>query len=333
MNVIHAHKPAILRIRHREPPTIPLIFRMRASHIVRNRPQVASLGQIQRPLLVRHHVPPDQQPPILHAVDVLRHLALPAAARPLVHQDQLILIRRHHRHRSAVVGRPTLPLANVQQHRVDALLRARPRIKVVGKNLLVRRRPFVDYHLPPAKVRMPERRSHKQHTARHREIRRNPAPRNHPLQISQRRRKKRRLPRHNQQRSIPQRIRPGVERHRHQFLRFQPVQRLLPRLFEPLAKPLFIRRLVRRQMVPNHHRVWVPPPHRRIGKVDRQPVPRLRNHRLHNASHAARLKYRLILPVVVAIAQSPVRIPRRPAQRPIQQLLPRLRRLHQRRRA
>ncbi len=199
VNVVHAHKPAILRIGHGEPSACALVLGMRAGHVVRNRPQMAGLGQVQRALFLGDHVRPDQQPPILHAVDVLGHLALAAAAGALVHQDQLVLIRRHHGHRRAVVGRPALALAFVQQHGVDALLRARPRIQVVGKNLLVRGLAIVHHHLPPAKVRMPERRRNKQHSAGHLEIRRNLAARNHPLQIRQRRRKKRRLPRHNQQ--------------------------------------------------------------------------------------------------------------------------------------
>ena len=186
VNVVHAHKPPVLRIGNRQSFTRSLIRRMRACHIVRNRPQVASLGQIQRPLLFCHHVPPQQQPSIVHAVNVFRHLALPAAARPLVHQDQLVLIRSHHRHRRAMIRRPSLPLALVQQHRVDSLLRARSRVQVVCKNLLVSLRPVMHHHLPSAKMRMPERRRHKQDSACHLEMRRHLAARNHPLQIGQR---------------------------------------------------------------------------------------------------------------------------------------------------
>ena len=181
VNVIHAHKPAVLGIGHRQPPARSLILRMRAGHVVGNRPQMAGFRQVQRPLFLGHHVAPQQQPPILHAMDVLGHLALAAATGSLVHQDQLVLIWRYHAHRGAVVGYPALALANLQQNRVDALLGARPRIEVVSEDLLVRALPVMHHHLPPAKMRMPERRRHKQHSARDLESRRNPAARNHPL--------------------------------------------------------------------------------------------------------------------------------------------------------
>ncbi len=333
VNMVDTHKPSVLRIGQRQTPICVLVTRMRAGHVVRNRLQMARLGQIEGALFLGDDVPSQQQPPIFHAMDGFGHLALAAAARALVHEDEPVLIRRHHRNRRAVIRRPAFALALVEQHRVDALLRARPGIEVIRKDLLVRLAPIVHHNLPPSEMRMPERRRNEKHSTGDLEVRRHLAARNHALQIRKGRREKRSLPRHNQQTAVPQRVGTRVERHRHNLLRLQPRQRLQPHGRELLAKAIVIRRLVRRQRIANDHSVWIAPAHRRIRKIDRDTVPRLGHHSFHNAPYTRRLKNRLVLPMIVAIAVSPVRIPGRPPQRPVQKLWPRLRRLHQRRRA
>ena len=219
---------------------------------------------------------PDQQTAIFHAVDVLGHLALAAAAGAFVHEDELILIRRDHGHSRAMIGRPALTLADVEQHGVDALLGARAGIEVVSKDLLMRRFAVVHDHLLAAKVGVAERRGNKEYAALDLEIRRNLAARNHALQIGQRRREKCRLPRHNQQRSVVQRVSSCIERHRHKFLRLEPVQGLLPRLASKVSpKRCFIGRLVGGQIVANHHRIRVAAAHCRVREVDGQAIARL----------------------------------------------------------
>ena len=98
-----------------------------------------------------------QETAIFHAMDVFGHLALAAARRALVHQDQLILVRSDDGDRGAVVGRPALVLASIEQHGVDAFLCAWARIEVVGVDLLMRGSAVMHHHLLAAKVGMAER--------------------------------------------------------------------------------------------------------------------------------------------------------------------------------
>ncbi len=147
---------------------------MRAGHVVGDGAQMAGFGQVQRALLVGDHVFAEEQAAIFHAMDVLGHLALAAAAGALVHEDQLVLIGRDDGNGRAMVGRPAFAFADVEEHGVDALLRARARIEVVGEDLLVRGGAVVHDNLAAAKMRMPERRRDKEHAAGDFEIRREP---------------------------------------------------------------------------------------------------------------------------------------------------------------
>jgi len=156
---------------------------------------------------------------------------------------------------------------------------------------------------------------------------------NHALQVAQAGGKERRLSRQNQQRAVAERVGAGIEGHGDQLLRLEPVQRLLAGLVEGLAEALLVGGLIGRQRVADDHRVRIAPAHGRIGEVDGQAIARLGHYRLRDAHPGRRLKDRLILPVVVAVAQLPVGFSRGPSQRPIHKLLASIRRLHQRRRA
>ena len=79
VDVVHAHEPGILGVGHCEPSAGALVFGVGTGHVVGNGPQVAGFGQVERALLVGDDVAPQQQTAILHAVDVLGHLALAAA--------------------------------------------------------------------------------------------------------------------------------------------------------------------------------------------------------------------------------------------------------------
>jgi hypothetical protein len=157
---------------------------------------------------------------------------------------------------------------------------------------------------------MPERRRHKQHPSGHAKVARHLAARNHPLQVRQRAGKEPAIPRADQQRPIAQVGRPSVERHHNQFLLLQPSQRLLPRLVEALAKPVLIRRLVRRQAVANHHGIRIAPPQPQVREVHRNPVARLGHHRLHHAPNPRHIERRLEDTFVLAIRVPPIRRPR-----------------------
>ena len=263
VDVIHAHEPAVLGIGDGEAAAVALILGMRAGHVVGDGPQVAGFGQVQRPRFLGDHVAADQQAAVFHAVDVLGHLALAAAGGAFVHDDDLVLVGRNHGHGGAVVGGPALALANVEQHGIDALFGAGSRIEVVGEDLLVRALAVVNHHLPAGEVGVAEGRRHKQHSTRNLEVRRNLAAGNHALQVGQRGGKERCLAGYDQQGPIAQRVGSRIKRHGNQFLRLEPVQRLLAGLVEGLAEALLIGGLIGGQGIADHHRLRVAAAHGR----------------------------------------------------------------------
>ena len=82
LNVVDAHEPGILSIGDGEAAMLALITGMGACHVVGNGAQMARFGKIQRAFLFGDDVATDQEPTIFHAMDVLCHLALAAAAAP-----------------------------------------------------------------------------------------------------------------------------------------------------------------------------------------------------------------------------------------------------------
>jgi hypothetical protein len=97
-----------------------------------------------------------QQAAVGLAVDVLEHLALAAARRALVHEHDVVVVRRGDADGRAVGGGPALLLAEVQQHAVDALLRGRPRVEVVAEQLVQPVGAVVHDDLPALEVRVAE---------------------------------------------------------------------------------------------------------------------------------------------------------------------------------
>jgi hypothetical protein len=331
MDVIDAHEPRIFGVGDGEPPVGPLVAGMRAGHVVGDGAQMARFGQIQGTFFFGNQVAPDQQASIFHAVDVLRHLAFAAARCALVHEDELVLVGRDHGHRGTVIGGPPLAFADVEEHGIHALLRARPGVEVVSEHFLVRAGAVMHHHLPAAEMGVAEGRRDEEYTAGDREVGRHLAAGNHALHVGQRGGEKRGLPGHDQQRTISQFIATRIEGHGYQFLSLEPVERLLAGLVERLAEAIGIGGFVGRQPVADEHGVWIAAPHRGFREVDGQPVARFGDDGLGDPAQPRRLEHRLILSMVVAIAQGPVGFSGGAAKRPVHQLQARFGSLDQRR--
>jgi hypothetical protein len=209
----------------------------------------------------------------------LQHLALAAAAGPLVQDGHHVIVRRDDLNRRRMGRQPAFLLALVYQHAVRALLGTRPRIQVVGENLVHVGLPVVDHDLLALTMGMAERRREVQDRLGC-EIQEDLLGGKHLLQIGQGAAEKRRVLRAHQQGGIPQFLAAGVQGQHDQILSSQPLQGLVAKLLEGESEPIRKLRLVGRLVVGDHHAIRVPSPHVRLGVIDRQAISTPRHDRL-----------------------------------------------------
>ena len=174
-------------------------------------------------------MPPHEDLAVLLPVDILQHLALPAAGSALVHENDLVFIGGLQDRRGCMVRHPALVLADIQQHGKHALFRGGAGVEVVRENLVQRIAALVHHHLLPLKMGQPE-------GGRHIEDRPGGEPladivdAHKALHIGQGKGKKRRVHRADHQGVVPVVAPAGVERQQDDPLGLEPGHRLGPQL-------------------------------------------------------------------------------------------------------
>lgn len=154
---VHAEEPAVLAVDEHELARLVLNRRVASCHIVAYRLDLTGGADVQVGLLARYRVGGEENLAVRLARDVLKHLALAAARGALVHDDQLVLIRGDQTACGGMAGSPALLLADVEQNRVNALLRGRTRIEVVGKYFVAVVQTVVDNDLLALEMGVTER--------------------------------------------------------------------------------------------------------------------------------------------------------------------------------
>ena len=187
-----------------------------------------------------------------------------------MHDDHFVLIRGYETAAGGVRGDPALLLADVEQHRVYALLGGRAGIQVVGKYFVAVVQAVVYNNLLALEVGMAERGRNVNDRARLIALALLGVDK--ALQVRQREREKRALLGAHEHRAVAIDIAARVERHQDQFLCLEPVHRFLTQVGERIAvnvrKALFVGRLV----VRNAHAVRLAAAHIVLHEVDRGAV-------------------------------------------------------------
>ncbi len=161
-------------------------------------------------------------------------------------------------------------LADVQEHREDALLGAGPRVEVVGEHLVQRVAAVVDHDLLAVEVGVPERRGDVEDRARRVGadlVEGHPA-----LQVHQGQREERCVGGHDRQRRRAEGQAAGLERDDDQRLLGEPGERLGLDGCERRAEDVAVARLVAGQVVGDPHAVRVAPAHVVLDEVHGDPV-------------------------------------------------------------
>ncbi len=267
LDVVDAHEPRILGVGDHQPAAGILQRGMAQGHVVGDRAQLAALGQVDVPLFTGDHVLTQQHAAVGVAVGVFQHLALAAPARPFVHDGQDVVVGRHHLDGGAVGGEPTLAFADVEQHPVDALLGARPRIEVEREHLVAVALAVMHHHLPAIAMGMAEG-GGEEHLRPGGEAERQVLGRDHALEVGHAGGEEGRIPGGDEQAAIAQARVAGPERQDHQRLGRQPGHHLPAQVGERHREAVGESRLFGRQVVGDHHAVGIAAPHVGIAVVD-----------------------------------------------------------------
>ena len=116
VHAVHAQKPAVLGVEDAQLAARGVLNGLeRAGHIVGNGVDLAALAERHIIFFARDRMGADEQTVVVLAVEVLEHLALTAAARALVHEHDLVFIRRLDHRGARMAADPALMLADVEQ--------------------------------------------------------------------------------------------------------------------------------------------------------------------------------------------------------------------------
>jgi len=258
---------------------------MTQRHVVGDRTQLAVSRQGDVALLAGLEVAPEQQTAVALAMHLFEHLALAAAAGALVHDRDVVVVRRHHAHGRAVGRHPVFPLPQVDQHAVHALLRAGARIEVVAEQLMDLARAVVNDHLPSAEMGGPQRRRHVDHRLRRKALGQGLRIKDS-LKLRQTKREEARVGRGDHHRVDPLARSARDEEEHRELLRLDPVERLLADIGERAVEVIAEPGLVAGAVVGDEHAVGVSSPHVGIRVVGRDAVADPARRGLHNASLA-----------------------------------------------
>ena len=232
---------------------------------------LAALAEAHVILFSRDRVRADEKAVVRLAVEVLEHFALAAAGRALVHEDDLVFIRRFDHRSARVAADPALLLADIQQERETALFGAGAGIEVVGKDLVHLPGAVVHDDLLAVKVRVAEGRGDKNdgaglivlgHVGNAHKA----------LHIGKREGEERRVERADHQAGVAVAARTGGKGQQHDLLRGKPVERFLTKRRKLVAEAILEARLVGGQIVADGHGVGVAAAHIVLHKVDNAAV-------------------------------------------------------------
>ena len=200
-------------------------------------------------------------------MEVLEHFALSAAGRALVHENDLVFVRRFDHGRAGVAADPALLLADIEQERENALFGTGAGIEVVGPDLVHLLAAVVHDDLLAVKVRMAEGRSDKDDSARL-VVLRHVGNAHKALHIGKRESEERSVERADHQARVAVAARAGGKRQQHDLLRGEPVERFLTERGEVIAEAVLEARLVGGQIVADGHAVGVAAAHIVLHEVD-----------------------------------------------------------------
>jgi len=136
LDMIHPDEPSILGIFEPELAVPFLEFWVAKRHIIGDRLQVASPGEVHYMFFARQNIFTQQQAAFWLSVRLLQHLAFSAATSPLVHEGDDIIVGRNHPDGRAMRRYPAFFFPLADQHAIDAFLSAWPRIEVVREHLV-----------------------------------------------------------------------------------------------------------------------------------------------------------------------------------------------------
>ncbi len=264
---VHAQEPAVLRVRDDEAAGAVLQILVDEDHVVRDRVDLARLAEGDVVILAADRVRAEQNLAVRLAVDLLEHFALAAAGGALVHEHDLVFIRRLEDRGGGVVGDPALVLADVEQDGEHALFRGRAGVEVVGEDLVQRLAALVDDDLLAVEVRQPERRGDVDDRPG-RKARLHLVDADEALHIRERQREKRRVRRADHQRVVAVVAAAGVEGEDDVALRLKPLHRLGAEEGEVVAVHVPEAGLVGREVVADAHAVGVAAAHVVLHEVD-----------------------------------------------------------------
>ncbi len=265
-HAVHAEEPAVLAVNQYELAGLVLNARVAGRHIVADRLDLTGGADVQVGLFARYRVGGEEDLAVRLARDVLKHLALAAAGSALVHDDQLVLIRGDEAACGGVAGGPAFLLADVEQNRVNALLRGRTRIEVIGKYLVAVVQTVVDNDLLALEMGVTERGRDVDDGARLIALALLCA--DEALKMREREREERALLRADEHRAVAVLVAAGIERHQDKLLRLEPFHGFVTQLVELVAVDVGEALLVGRLVVRDAHAVRLTAAHIVLGEVD-----------------------------------------------------------------
>ena len=155
-HTVHAEEPAVLAVDDTELAVVALDGGIAGRHIVADRFDSAGLAKVEDGFFACDRMGREQDAVILHAGNVLKHFALAAAGSALVHDYDVVIVLCGDAGRRRVGGHPAFLLADVEQHGINALLRGRAGVEVVGKDLMAVVEAVMDADLTAVEVGVAE---------------------------------------------------------------------------------------------------------------------------------------------------------------------------------
>ncbi|OQB92612.1 MAG: hypothetical protein BWX86_01816 [Verrucomicrobia bacterium ADurb.Bin122] len=287
-DVVHPHEPRVLGVHERELAAALVERGVAERHVVGHRAKLAGAREREEAFLAVDDVAAEQEAAVTFAVGVLEHLALAAAAGALVRDHEAVVVRGDDLHGRAVHGDPALGLADVEQHAVDALLRARAGVEVVAEKLVEALAAVMHDDLLAAEVGVAERRRHVDHRLG-REAGGDLRGGEHALEQSEPEGEEAGVVGrdHDGVGALPRHA--GHEGEHRQRLRAQPREGGLTQLGEIAAEALPVRGLVGGQRVADDHAVGIAAAHVGLGVVGGDAVAGAADDRLDHAALAGGL--------------------------------------------